>query len=384
MLSVKKILLAFGGVCTAKGLMQFEKSIQKKWGFSFVPDLEMDLEPAAPELAAPEPAKISRVKAWVIAMRLRTLPLAMASILGGLWVVFLPAWRGRLEFDYWIAVLTILTAVFLQVLSNFANDYGDAQNGADNAIREAQGGPARMVASGVITKQQMLQAIKLTAGLALASGLLLLWVAFFSKGFYLQGFSLLGVGVLCIIAAITYTAGPRPYGYVGLGDLSVYVFFGPVAVLGTAWLMHPTRFEPMDLFIAHTFGALATAVLNLNNMRDMDSDWEAQKLTYALKIGLMSARGHHILLVMSAIFAHIAYHNIGVFHETGDWKPRAKGVGIFFAPSYALLVKDAISIGDKKMVVFDPYLKRTALSSLGVAVFPYILLGLLVLSIQSK
>jgi 1,4-dihydroxy-2-naphthoate octaprenyltransferase len=166
------------------------------------------------------------MKAWISAARPRTLPLALACILMG---SFLAA--NTRDFSWSIFGLAILTTILLQVLSNFANDYGDTQNGADSIHRI---GPQRAVQSGEITHSQMWRAIVITATLAFLSGLLLLWVSFGTT--YLKELLLfLALGVLCILAAYFYTAGSKPYGYAGLGDISVLLFFGLVGVLGVAF-----------------------------------------------------------------------------------------------------------------------------------------------------
>jgi 1,4-dihydroxy-2-naphthoate polyprenyltransferase len=166
------------------------------------------------------------IKAWIGAFRLRTLPLALSSIFMG---AFLAA--EKLQFKLPVFLLSALTTIFLQVLSNLANDYGDSVHGADHAARV---GPARAVQSGKITAEAMKKGIYFFIVLALLSGLSLLWVAFQNN--LTLFFSFLGVGILAIIAAITYTAGKKPYGYAGLGDISVLIFFGWVSVVGSYFL----------------------------------------------------------------------------------------------------------------------------------------------------
>ena len=165
------------------------------------------------------------MKHWIAAFRLRTLPLALSSIgMGG----FLVAASGH--FNGLIFTFCVLTTIFLQILSNLANDYGDTVHGADSADRK---GPSRAVQSGDISKSAMRKAIMIFVFLALVSGISLLYSAF---GWSLMFWVFTGIGLLAILAAITYTAGYKPYGYAGLGDISVLVFFGFVAVMGSAFL----------------------------------------------------------------------------------------------------------------------------------------------------
>ncbi|MES2798349.1 MAG: 1,4-dihydroxy-2-naphthoate octaprenyltransferase, partial [Bacteroidota bacterium] len=228
---------------------------------------------------------------WIEAARPRTLPLALASILMG---SFLAAHEG--DFSWKIFVLTALTTVILQVLSNFANDYGDTQNGADLTGRQ---GPMRAVQSGQITQKQMLQAIVFTSSLALFSGLALLYFAL--KEADMQSFLMfLGLGILCILAAITYTAGKNPYGYAGFGDISVLIFFGLVGVLGTYFLQTKT-FQFNIILPALTSGFFAVAVLNINNLRDIDSDKLATKKTIPVRFGKSFGIKYHRFLVFGGL-----------------------------------------------------------------------------------
>ena len=204
---------------------------------------------------------------WIDAMRPRTLPLAIASILMGSALA-----ASRSPFSWTITILAITTAVLLQILSNLANDYGDSQHGADSVQRE---GPLRAVQSGAVSSRAMLLASGITALLAMISGLALLWVAFGSEG---RQFFVLFVllGLAAILAAVGYTAGFRPYGYAGLGDLAVLIFFGWAAVMGTYFLQ--TMRLDWDIFLpATSCGLLAVAVLNINNIRDRRSDSLAGK-----------------------------------------------------------------------------------------------------------
>jgi 1,4-dihydroxy-2-naphthoate octaprenyltransferase len=162
------------------------------------------------------------VQVWLKAFRLRTLPLALSSIGMG---TFLAAYQG--EFDGWIFLLCCLTTIFLQILSNLANDYGDTIHGADHADRV---GPSRAVQSGLISQSQMNKALLIFIVLSLLSGVYLLLLALDD---WLSVLLFLGIGLLAILAAIFYTMGKKPYGYAGFGDISVLIFFGFVGVAGS-------------------------------------------------------------------------------------------------------------------------------------------------------
>ena len=264
---------------------------------------------------------------WIGAMRPRTLPLAIACIGMG---AFLAADAD--SFDGAIFGLSVLTTILLQILSNLANDYGDSQHGADSAERQ---GPARAVQSGAISPAAMRRSIILFAGLSFISGVTLLYLAL---GWQWQTFLFfLGLGLLSILAAITYTASKKPYGYVGLGDLSVVIFFGLMAVLGSSYLylghLHVAYVLP-----ALSCGFFATAVLNVNNIRDIESDTAAGKRSIPVRIGRPAAATgaghgpglHYPLLAIplaTTLFGHaapIAYQLPGGSHQT-----RSPGAGPF-------------------------------------------------------
>ncbi|PMR75099.1 1,4-dihydroxy-2-naphthoate octaprenyltransferase [Billgrantia endophytica] len=229
--------------------------------------------------------------AWLLAMRLRTLPLACSSVLLGAGLA-----ASHDVFDMGILALALLTAVLLQILSNLANDYGDAVSGADG---EGRSGPARTVMAGLIAPRRMLVAIVLTALMAAVSGLALLYVSFGADWPRMLAFTLLG-GV-AIVAAITYTVGMgcTPYGYRGFGDISVFLFFGLLGVLG-AYYLFAHELAWILLLPAAACGLLATAVLNINNIRDIASDSASGKITLAVRLGRPRAIVYHWALLMTA------------------------------------------------------------------------------------
>jgi 1,4-dihydroxy-2-naphthoate polyprenyltransferase len=290
-------------------------------------------------------------KDWLSAARLRTLPLAFSGII---MAAFLAKSKGM--FSWAIFLWTLLTTVLLQVLSNFANDYGDTQNGADQAGRV---GPMRAVQSGAISPQQMLKGIYSIGFLALLSGLVLLYVSFdgfFNKYF----FGFLGIGILAIIAAYTYTAGSKPYGYAGLGDVSVFLFFGIVGVLGTQFLFTKT-INLLDVLPAVASGLLATGVLNINNIRDIESDKKAGKITIPVRLGRFKALRYHLVLI---IFSIVAISIYAMLLPTNSW---------YFLLAFPILGLNVLQVFKNPNP--DPYLKTLALSSL----FTSIVLGLSIL-----
>jgi 1,4-dihydroxy-2-naphthoate octaprenyltransferase len=231
------------------------------------------------------------VKAWVSAFRLRTLPLALASIgMGSFLAAADNSFRGE------VVALCALTTLLLQILSNLANDYGDTRHGADSEHRQ---GPQRAVQAGHISAAQMKTGMLVFAALSLMSGLLLLWVALGSAGLYVFLF-FLALGLAAIWAAINYTAGARPYGYAGLGDIAVFTFFGLVGVMGTYYLQ-TQELKATILLPAASLGFLATGVLNINNIRDIESDVLAGKYSIPVRLGPRKARIYHVLLLVAAL-----------------------------------------------------------------------------------
>ncbi|MBO0933176.1 1,4-dihydroxy-2-naphthoate polyprenyltransferase [Fibrella aquatilis] len=234
---------------------------------------------------------------WIAAARPRTLPLALASIILG---SFLAAGAGR--FSWLTFGLAVLTTICLQVLSNFANDYGDAVSGKDTPDRV---GPRRAVATGDLTKEAMFRAMLLTAGLSLVSGVWLLIEA--TRGADATLFWVfLMLGLLCIAAAVAYTNGKRPYGYAGYGDIAVLLFFGWVGVLGTYYLHTQTITWPL-LLPASSVGFFATGVLNINNIRDIETDAKTGKHSIPVRLGRAGAIRYHWLLLIGGMVCAVAY-----------------------------------------------------------------------------
>ncbi len=299
------------------------------------------------------PAPLSPAKAWVSAFRPRTLPLALASIMAG---GFLAASHG--QFRPAVVALAALTTILLQILSTLANDYGDSQNGADSVHRE---GPQRAVQSGAISPAQMKRGMGLFGALSLGSGLLLLWVALGAAGAWVfLAFLLLGLSA--IWAAVNYTAGSKPYGYAGLGDLSVFTFFGLVGVCGTYFLQAYsqvpvwTQALPWPVLLpAAALGCFATAVLNVNNIRDIRSDKLAGKITIPVRLGPVQARRYHWLLLVLGFSAAVLYVAF-TYHSPWQW---------LFLLSAPLLLRNARSVWQRQdSMQLDPLLKQMALTTL--------------------
>ena len=241
------------------------------------------------------------IKNYIKAARLRTLPLSVSGIIIG-------SFLGN-EFSnhqptilnspiFWLA---IFTTIGFQVLSNFANDYGDGIKGTDDHRK----GEARMVASGAISPKQMKFAMIITTAATLIIALFLIYVSFGKENF---GYSVLFflLGIASIAAAIKYTVGNTAYGYSGFGDLFVFVFFGLLSVVGSYFLF--TKQLNFQIFLpAISIGLLSTAVLNLNNMRDQIEDKKAHKNTMAVKLGSQNAKTYHYLLIVGALIAAIMY-----------------------------------------------------------------------------
>ncbi len=290
-------------------------------------------------------APTDRLSIWVNAARPRTLPLALACIIMG---TTLAAAEG--SFNWKVAFFCVLTAILLQILSNLANDYGDSLHGADHAERQ---GPKRAVQAGLVTSAQMRRAIALTAGLAVVSGLLLLWFAFGRDALLLMLLFIL-LGGLAIGAAITYTAGKIPYGYAGLGDIAVLVFFGWIGVIGSYFVQ--TVHLSWSIFLPATAtGLLAVAVLNVNNIRDIESDRLAGKRSLPVRLGLSRARLYHWFLLSLSIILATLYVLL-------DYASPWQFLYLLAAP---LLVQNGLAISrTNDLPSLNPRLKQLSIASL--------------------
>ncbi|MBA4276907.1 1,4-dihydroxy-2-naphthoate octaprenyltransferase [Flavobacterium sp.] len=297
------------------------------------------------------------MKHWIEAARLRTLPLSVSGIIVGSMYALRPT--DTIEtptevFSWKIFALAMLTTLGLQILSNFANDYGDGMKGTDNADRV---GPKRAIQSGVISPAAMKQAIVITSILTLISSILLIYEAFKDTNI---GYSLfyLVLGILAIASAIRYTVGNTAYGYRGFGDIFVFVFFGLVSTLGVNFLY--SKQLDFDLFLPATaIGLLSVGVLNLNNMRDEASDRKSNKNTIVVKIGGAKAKKYHYFLIVLAMVLVVT------FAVLSDYRLDQ----YLFLLAYIPLTKHLITVHkNQEPRALDPELKKLAVSTFALSV----------------
>lgn len=250
----------------------------------------------------------NKLSAWIAAFRLKTLPLALSNTIMGSALA-----AGEDKFRWSVFGLAALTTILLQIMSNLANDYGDFVNGKDTAERI---GPKRMVQSGEISAKTMLRGIIIIGILTAFSGLALILVG--TAGIDITNILIFGVlGIGAIVAAIKYTVGKNPYGYRGLGDIFVFIFFGLVGVIGT-YILHSQSFSWDLLLPASAMGFLSTGVLNMNNLRDYEADKNANKKTIVVAMGPKTAKLYHLCLVGGAILLAIIYTIIN-YNSPWQW-----------------------------------------------------------------
>ena len=286
-----------------------------------------------------------KVKPWIQAFRLRTLPLSLSSIVLG---CFLALYDGG--FNWKVCALALLTTLFLQILSNLANDYGDSKYGVDNSERK---GPQRAVQSGVISPIRMKQVVIGFMILSFISGVWLIYEG--TKGISFTAVLIfLVIGLGAIAAAVKYTIGDHPYGYSGFGDLFVFLFFGLTGVIGTYFLnTHTFKWE--ILLPASAAGFLSTAVLNLNNMRDRVNDKNSGKNTLVVKMGIEKARWYHFFLLLGSVVAGLTYMLLN-YHSPFQ---------MLFLLTIPLLWINASAVFRNTIPEeLDPYLKKLAITSL--------------------
>ncbi|WP_299222117.1 1,4-dihydroxy-2-naphthoate octaprenyltransferase [uncultured Aquimarina sp.] len=309
---------------------------------------------------------MTKFKAWISAARLRTLPLSVSGIIVGSVLGHRETFQQtndptvlydcvpKMFFETKIFLLAILTTLGLQILSNFANDYGDGVKGTDNEDRV---GPQRALQSGAISRKEMFRGIVVTAIITLILAILLIYVSFGKEYFlYSVFFFLLGLGA--IIAAIKYTMGNSAYGYRGLGDVFVFTFFGLVSVVG-CYFLFTKNLNWLVFLPAVTIGFLSAAVLNLNNMRDHDSDKKAEKNTIVVKMGLTNAKKYHYFLVIGAMVAMLVFS----FFTYEDY------INLLFLIAFIPLLIHLSKVSKTKNAVnLDPELKKVALSTFLLAI----------------
>ena len=296
---------------------------------------------------------------WIKAARLRTLPLSVSGIIMGSFIARWKLMQDGEPWDWTIFALALLVTLLYQVLSNFANDYGDGVKGTDqNRIGEAE---QRAVASGKITAKQMRNAVILFSVLSLVATLGLLYKAFFPN-FINEFYTFIGLGVACILAAIGYTVGKKPYGYLGLGDIMVFIFFGLVSVCGSYFLF--TKSFDWDILLpASAIGMLSAGVLNLNNMRDIENDAKSGKKTLALRLGFKNAMIYEMVILMLPPILVLIYMFINGLQEQGKYY-----AFIFFVTIFPLTSLRRKIIAVKEPKELDPFLKQVGIITLLMSV----------------
>ncbi|MDA9361159.1 1,4-dihydroxy-2-naphthoate octaprenyltransferase [Flavobacteriaceae bacterium] len=282
----------------------------------------------------------SKLKIWLQAARLRTLPLSLSGIIVGNGLAY-----GNDRFSLVILVLSLATTIAFQVLSNFANDYGDGVKGTDN---ESRIGPARVLQQGLLTRAQLKKGIQICAVVSLVFAFALIYVAFGTSDLqYSLIFVLLGIA--SVVAAIKYTVGTNAYGYKALGDLFVFLFFGGVSVLGS-YFLQVHEFEIELILPATALGLLSVGVLNLNNMRDLHTDKEVNKITMAVLLGASLSKAYHAFLLIGAVLTT-------VFYVKMDIQPAY----LFMIAVLPMMIHLRRVLGYTDPQEFDPELKRLAL-----------------------
>jgi 1,4-dihydroxy-2-naphthoate octaprenyltransferase len=290
-----------------------------------------------------------KLKSYIKAARLRTLPLSVSGIILGSALAYYNGYFNLLTF-----LLAILVTISLLILSNLANDYGDGVKGTDNEHRV---GPERAIQSGEITPDEMFSAIKTNVLIVIILVFLLILNAFGTQHF-LYAFLFFALGGLSIYAAIKYTVGESAYGYRALGDLMVFLFFGLLSVIGT-YFLYTKQLDHVVVLPAWVVGLLSTGVLNLNNMRDIDNDKASGKITMAVKLGLKGAKRYHLFLVggamiLSLLFGLLYYRSIS---------------SLLFIIAYIPLIKHLKTVFNAKEAKdLDPQLKVLALTTFVLSV----------------
>ena len=286
------------------------------------------------------------VKSYIKAARLRTLPLSVSGIIVGSFLGNQFSNSSILESSiFWLAMVT---TIGFQVLSNFANDYGDGIKGSD----KNRTGEARMVASGKISPKQMKNAMIITTIITIIFALILIYVAFGKENF---GFSILFflLGIASITAAIKYTVGKSAYGYNGFGDLFVFLFFVLLSVVGS-YFLYTKQLNFLIFLPATAIGFLSTAVLNLNNLRDFDQDKINQKNTLVVKLGITKAKKYHFFLIFGALFASSIFVILNF----------SSVIQLLFLIAFIPLIKNLVTVAkNKQLPELDSELKKVALST---------------------
>lgn len=293
-----------------------------------------------------------KISVWIRAARLRTLPLSSSGIVVGNALCVQDS-----NFSWLLFALMLLTAIAFQIVSNLANDYGDGVKGTDNADRV---GPARVLQSGLLSRQALKRGILWMSLMALILAITLIYVAFESSS-WIYFLIFFGLALCSIWAAISYTVGEKAYGYRGLGDVFVFVFFGLVSVLG-AYFLQLNVFSTSAAFLSLVVGLLSVAVLNLNNMRDRESDSAVGKRTLAVFLGSRGSKYYHYALILSAsgiLFFFFLQESLSFY-----WLSL---IGLI-----PLLMHLVIVIKNKDPKSLDPELKKVAITTFAISILIFI------------
>ncbi|PWH85915.1 1,4-dihydroxy-2-naphthoate octaprenyltransferase [Brumimicrobium oceani] len=288
------------------------------------------------------------IKSWIHAARLRTLPLSLSGIIVGSFVAYKQGfWDNR------IFALAILTTLFLQILSNFANDLGDSYKGADN---EGRVGPMRAIQSGKITQKGMIFGSVVMSVLSLVTAIPLIIIGTTGMPSSVL-WAYVVLALLSVLAAITYTVGKKAYGYNGMGDVMVFIFFGLVSVLGV-YSLYSKQFDWGLLGMAIGIGMLSIAVLNLNNMRDHENDKLVNKRTIVVSMGFEKAKIYHTFLIVGSFIG------ILTFILLNEW-----WLSLIALFPYIILTKHLSKVWKTKIPqTLDPELKKVALSTFAISI----------------
>lgn len=287
----------------------------------------------------------SIIQAWISALRPRTLFLAAAGVILGSGLAMHVG-----KFDLTTALFTLSTALLLQLLSNLANDLGDYQKGTDRTGQRV--GPMRSVQSGLISPLQMKMTIGIVIFITILSGLVLLLRLYQSLGLMVLILFLI-VGFFSLLSALFYTLGQHPYGYKGWGDFFAFLFFGPIAVIGTYYLQAQTiDFNPM--FPSIGMGLLSAMILNVNNMRDIENDAQSNKQTVAVRLGLKHAKMYHAALMLTMLASFLIYSFMYASSPL---------IRFAYVIVYVFQLLQLTQIFKKEGAALDPYLRKTAVSA---------------------
>lgn len=296
---------------------------------------------------------MNKFRIWLKAARLRTLPLSLSGIIVG---TALANSEGQVNFN--VFLLALLTTVFFQITSNFSNDYGDGTKGTDDAQRI---GPERVLQAGLLTRTELKKGIALSIVISLVLSILLLLEAFGIENIWFLILFLI-LAIMSIWSAIKYTMGKNPYGYQGLGDVFVFLFFGILAVVGTEFLFS-SNLKWISFLPAIAIGLLSTAVLNLNNLRDHVQDKRHNKNTLVVKMGFERGKIYHYFLLSLSFTSLLIFHLVAGISLYG---------GFYFLAFVPIVfhVKKMNKLKEPSKI--DPELKKIALSTFFLSIFFYL------------